>query len=192
MTKLRFRARHSFKPALAVAAFVALFSCQPFSFAQEAAKAVLANTAPCAVKMVDPTQSGADADKIVELLRGITKALADHDFTGMAKFMDENCSCYNEHTKKLVTGRDNIIADVKNNVEAEEHRLKVPPIEYTVDHPYVRVTGSDTATVNFVLIKKIGGDRPQQYESHCTDVFMKHDGEWKKVLFRGDDWKQVK
>jgi len=177
-----------------MALFAFLFGCPQPSLAQETAKAVLVNSAlpPCAVKMVDPTQSGADSDKIVEILRGITKALADHDFTGMSKFMDENCSCYNEHTKKLVTGRDNIIADVKTNVEAEEHRLKVPPIEYTVDHPYVRVTGSDTATVNFVLIKKIGGARPQQYESHCTDVFMKHDGEWKKVLFRGDDWKQVK
>jgi hypothetical protein len=105
--------------------------------------------------------------------------------------MEENCSCYCAHTGKLITGRENIIADVKANVAAEERRLKVPAIRFTVDHPYANVTG-DTATVNFVLVKEIGGDHPARYKSSCTDVLIKRNGQWKKLLFRGEPYKQVK
>lgn len=183
-----------YRRTIACAFTAALFvSCGGLSAAIATEDAVVgASAAPnCAVSLVDPTESGVDADQIIEMLRGITKALADHDFAGMAKYMDDNCSTYNEHTKKLVTGRDNIISDVKSAVESEERRLKVPPIQFTVDHPYVRVA-DETATVNFVLVKQIGGSHPVKYESHCTDVFVKRNGQWKKLLFRGDDWKVVK
>ena len=141
--------------------------------------------------MVEPTEKGTDSEQVIEVVRGITKALADHDYAAMAGYMDENCSCYNEHTKKLVTGREAVIADVRANVEAEERRLKIPPIGFTIDHPYARVSG-ETATVNFVLVKEIAGEHPAKFKSHCTDVLVKRNGQWKKLLFRGDDWKPVK
>ena len=90
-----------------------------------------------------------------------------------------------------MVGRDNIVSDVKAKVAAEEARLKAPPISYTIDHPYVIVTGSQ-AVVTFVLVKEIGGAHPARFESHCSDVFVKRDGQWKKLHFCGEGWKENK
>jgi hypothetical protein len=42
------------------------------------------------------------------------------------------------------------------------------------------------------LIKELGGEHPQKFEEHCTDVFVKHGQDWKKLNFRGDGWKHSK
>ena len=177
------------KLGLIALASTVLFAGTSPAFSEEPAAKPVAPQ--CTVNLVDPTKSGDDCEKVIDVVRNITRALADHDFTAMAVYMDENCSCYNEHTGKLVSGRDNIITEVKHNTAAEEKRLKIPPIGFTIDHPYAKVNG-DTATVNFVLIKEIGGDHPAKYKSHCTDVLIKQNGQWKKLMFRGDDWKQEK
>jgi hypothetical protein len=65
-----------------------------------------------------------------------------------------------------------------------------PTIAFTIDHPYAIVTGNQ-AVVTFVLIKEIGGEHPMKFECHCSDVFIKRDGEWKKLHFCGDAWKPV-
>jgi hypothetical protein len=174
-----------------LAGVVALSGLQPALAEETAKKEGDSKLSPCAVKLVDPTHCTPDCEKVIDVVRSITRALADHDFETMATYMDENCSCYDEHTGKLVTGRNNIIADVRTNVTAEEKRLKVPAIAFTIDHPYAKITG-DTATVNFVLVKEVGGEHPARYQSHCTDVLVKRDGQWKKLLFRGDDFKLVK
>jgi hypothetical protein len=144
----------------------------------------------CAVSCVEPIATS-DADGVIDVLKATTKALADHDFTALASHLDVNCTTYNESTHKLVVGRDAIIKDVKANVEAEERKLKVPPISFTIDHPYAMVTG-DQAVVTFVLIKEIGGANPVKFASHTSDVFIKRDGQWKKLHFCGGGWKKMK
>lgn len=172
-----------------VLASIFAMSCCSATFAQE--QAAKSDAPACSVNMIEPTQSGAESEGAIELVRNITRALADHDYVALGGYMDENCSCYNEHTGKLVSGRDAIVKDVKTRLEAEERRLKVPPISFTIDHPYARVSG-DTATVNFVLVKEIGGVHPAKFQQHCTDVLVKREGKWKKLMFRGDEWKVVK
>lgn len=61
---------------------------------------------------------------------------------------------------------------------------------FTIDQPFVRVNGN-VATVSFVLIKEVAGTPPQKFESHCTDVFIKNGGDWKKLHYRGDNWKLI-
>ena len=159
-------------------------------FADEKFDAKTKPKAICAVSCVEPIATS-DADGVIDVLKAITKALADHDFAALASHLDVNCTTYNESTHKLVVGRDAIINDVKASVEAEERKLKVPPISFTIDHPYVIVTG-DQAVVTFVLIKEIGGANPVKFASHTSDVFIKRDGQWKKLHFCGDAWKKMK
>jgi hypothetical protein len=144
----------------------------------------------CAVSCVDPDAS-ADSKSVVDVIKAITKGLAEKDYAAMTNYMDPNCTTYDENLHKLVVGRDNIISDVKAKVAAEEARLKVPTIAFTIDHPYVIVTGNQ-AVATFVLIKEIGGAHPVKFEEHCSDVFIKRDGEWKKLHFCGEGWKEVK
>lgn len=146
----------------------------------------------CDVSLDKPMQdSSSDAQSVIEVLTAITKALAAHDFKAMAAHLDQNCTTYDETTHKLVAGRDAIVKDVEAKVIEEEQRLKSPPLNFTVEKPYVRITGNQ-AVVTFVLVKEIGGATPAKYESHCSDVFVKRNGEWKKLHYCGDAWKQVK
>lgn len=200
--------RNSEKHKLIILAGTFLFSGTPASIAQSpsvaqpaastpaapagAAQTPAAQKKPCPVKMVDPTHCGGnECEKVIDVVRGITKALADQDFETMRNYMDENCSCYDERSKKLVTGRDNIIADIKAHFDTEEKRRKVSAIGFTIDHPYAKVDG-DMATVNFQLIKEIGGEHPVKYAAPCTDVLVKKDGQWKKLMFRGAPYQLVK
>jgi ABC-type Zn uptake system ZnuABC Zn-binding protein ZnuA len=144
----------------------------------------------CAVSCVDPDIS-TDSKAVIDVIKAITKALAAKDYPAMTRYMDPNCTTYDENLHKLVVGRDNIISDVKAKVAADEARLKVPTIGFTIDHPYAIVTGNQ-AVVTFVLIKEIGGDHPVKFEEHCSDVFIKRDGEWKKLHFCGEGWKEMK
>ena len=145
----------------------------------------------CTVKAIAPYSCDPEASKVIAVVERITKALAARDFAAMAEEMDEHCSTYDEITRKLVVGRDAVIADVKRKLAEEEQRLHEPITQFTIDRPFARIKG-DEAVVCFVLIKQLGGDRPKRYESGCTDIFVKRDGEWKKLHYRGDNWKLIK
>jgi limonene-1,2-epoxide hydrolase len=147
-------------------------------------------TTVCAVSCVE-SEVSPDQQGVIDVIKAITKALADKDYVALASYLDPHCTTYNDETKKLVVGRDNIISDVREKVAGEEARLKVPTIAFTIDHPYAIVTGNQ-AVVTFVLIKEIGGAHPAKFESHCSDVFIKRDGDWKKLHFCGETWKEVK
>ena len=143
----------------------------------------------CAISCSQPMEN--TCDTIIAVLKATTKAVADKDYVELAKYLDENCTTYDVCTKKTVVGRENIIANVKAKIAAEEKRLKVPAISFTIDQPFAKING-DKAVVTFVLKKEVGGVNPAIFESHVTDVFVKRDGEWKKLHYCGGDWKRVK
>jgi ketosteroid isomerase-like protein len=103
----------------------------------------------------------------------------------MSFYLDPKCTTYDENTKKLVVGREAIIADIKANVASQGRS-----VSFTIDRPFVRVDG-DRAIVTFVLIKETGGSSPAKFESHVSDVFVRRDGAWKKLHFFGEEWKKV-
>ncbi len=146
-------------------------------------------TSACAISCSQPMEN--NCETIIAVLKVITKAVAEKDFVELAKHLDENCTTYDVGTKKTVVGRENIITSVKAKIAAEEKRLKVPAISFTIDQPFAKING-DKAVVSFILKKEVGGTNPAIFESHVTDVFVKRDGDWKKLHFCGDDWKRVK
>lgn len=143
----------------------------------------------CAITCSDPMEE--TCHTIITALKATTRAVAEKDFDQLAKLLDENCTTYDVCTKKTVVGREAIIKNVKEKIAAEEKRLKVPAISFHVDQPFAKITG-DKAVVTFILKKEVGGAHPATFESHVTDVFIKRDGEWKKLHFCGGDWKRVK
>lgn len=138
----------------------------------------------CAVNCVKPMEDK-DSQSVIETLKLITRALADQDFKAMSFYLDPKCTTYDENTKKLVVGREAIIADIKANVASQGRS-----VSFTIDRPFVRVDG-DRAIVTFVLIKETGGSSPAKFESHVSDVFVRRDGAWKKLHFFGEEWKKV-
>ncbi|HEY9714634.1 MAG TPA: nuclear transport factor 2 family protein [Chroococcales cyanobacterium] len=160
---------------------------QTSSANQDAVKNESASGA-CKVSCVTPDAADDEAQKVIKVVEQITQALAERKFDVMIQHMDAGCTTYDEVTRKTVVGPENIVADVKQKIAVEETKSHAPIVSYKIDSPFARVKG-DTAVVCFVLVKELGGDHPQTFEEHCTDVFVKRGGDWKKLNFRGSGWK---
>lgn len=142
----------------------------------------------CALTCSEPM--AADCDSIINTLKEAYKTLGNKDYAGLEKFLDENCTTYDASTKKTVVGRKAILESVKAKMESEEKRLKTPAVSFHIDRPFAKITG-DKAVVTFVLKKEVGGAHPATFENHVTDVFVKRDGQWKKLHYCGRGWKRI-
>jgi len=152
--------------------------------AEESTKVSSACKISCSEPMAETCQT------VMTTLQNVYKAIGNKDYVELAKYLDDNCTTYDATTKKTVVGRDAIVQSVKAKLEAEEKRLKTPAISFHIDQPFAKITG-DKAVVTFILKKEIGGASPATFENHVTDVFVKRDGEWKKLHFCGSGWKRI-
>ena len=141
------------------------------------------------VHCVDPFACCAESEKVIETLQTLTKAYIHGDIKTIEEHLDDNCTTFCEDTGKLVTGKVNVIADLKGKLEKLSPTGETPLLSFTIDQPYAKVNG-DTAVVTFVAYREIGGKHPLKQKSHITDIFVKHNGVWKKLHYRGA-WKKI-
>lgn len=141
------------------------------------------------VECVDPHACCAESEKVIETLQTLTKAYIHSDLKTIEEHMDDHCTTFDESTGKLVTGKENVLSDLKAKFVRYAPDGETPLKSFTIDHPYAKVTG-DTAVVTFVAYREIGGKHPVKQKSNVTDVFVKHEGVWKKLHYRGA-WKKI-
>lgn len=141
------------------------------------------------VKCVDPHACCSESEKVIETLRAMVDALNQGDLAAYESYLDEHCTTVDESSKRHVVGRQAVMADLRRKVEELSPTGPTPLLSYTIDHPYAKVHG-DTAVVNFVAIKEIGGKHPYKMRCKAFDIFVKHGNEWKKSYFRGR-WEKV-
>lgn len=143
----------------------------------------------CAIHCIEPYAACSESEKVVEVLRVITKALAHGDLSTAAEYMDEKCTAFDAGSKKLIVGKEALMKELHRKFEEHGPGTAEPLLSYTIDHPYAKVTG-DMAVVTFVAVKEYGGKKPQKLESRSTDIFVKREGKWKKMHYRSN-WKRV-
>lgn len=143
----------------------------------------------CHVKCTSPHAACEESQKVIDTLNHLVKALNDGDFATVGDYMDENISTFDEGSKKLIVGREAVLAEMKRRYEKSKQDSEGGTVSYHIEHPYAQVSG-DRATVTFVIRKTVSGKIPIAMESHSTDVFVKHEGKWKKLHYRSN-WKKV-
>jgi ketosteroid isomerase-like protein len=184
------------KLSIAIAAAVLLSPLGLPVKAETAAAPIPANAAEeckdalalCKVHCVEPSTACTDSEQVVETLKAMVKALTSGDLKLYATFLDEGCTTFDERTKKLIVGKEAVLEDMKAKFQRYGPNGVTPLVSYTIDHPYARVTG-DTAVVTFIAKREFSGSKIKE-ESRVTDVFVRHDGQWKKLHYRGN-WKRV-
>lgn len=144
----------------------------------------------CKVDCVDPHSCCDEAKKVIDTLQLLVKAYTHGDLKTYEEYLDDNCSTFSENTKKLVSGKQNVLAALKRTFDEHQPGGPEPLLSFTIDQPYAKVTG-DTAVVTFVAYRSIGGAHPTKEVSHVTDIFVKHEGKWKKLHYRGK-WQKSK
>jgi ketosteroid isomerase-like protein len=147
-------------------------------------------SAACKIKCLDPHACCAEAQKVIDLLNLLAKAFSEGDIATYEKYLDDNCTTFDESTHKLVSGKKNVITELMRKFADFAPDGKRPLLSFTIDQPYAKVNG-DTCVVTFIAMRELGGKHPIKESSNTTDVFIKKDGQWKKLHYRSH-WKKVR
>jgi ketosteroid isomerase-like protein len=131
----------------------------------------------------------AESEHVIQTLAMYAKAYVSQDYKTCAEYMSDNITTFDEHSKKLISGKQAVLADMKERLDKSAPDSDSPLLSYTIDNPVAEVTGN-SACVSCIGIKVYGGKHPRTVESHSSYVFVKEEGKWKKQHFR-TDWKQV-
>lgn len=140
------------------------------------------------ISCVNPHATCAESEKVLDTFKILFRAYSRGDLETAGQYMDDDCTTFDEASKSLIVGRKAVLEDMKHKIHGWEVSDS-PLIAYTMEHPYARVDG-DMAVVSFVAFKEFGGKHPQKFKSHCTDIFKREGGKWKKLHYRSN-WKEV-
>lgn len=143
----------------------------------------------CSVTCVDPHAACVESQKVIDTLHEMAKAINKGDFEHFAEYFDDNVTTFDDITKQLLVGKQQVIARIKERYEQSVQASENHAVSYTIYQPYAKVKGN-TATVTCVLRKVMGGKRPVVFESHDTKVFVKEGDKWKELHSQGL-WKKV-
>jgi len=130
-----------------------------------------------------------EAEQVIQTLALYAKAYVSQDYKTCAEYMTDGITTFDENSKKLIVGKEAVLADMKHRLDKSAPDSDSPLLSYTIDNPVAQVKGN-SACVSCIGIKVYGGKHPRTMESHSSYVFIKEDGKWKKNHFR-TDWKQV-
>jgi ketosteroid isomerase-like protein len=145
----------------------------------------------CPIHMVDPHMACEESKKVVQILRLLVDAYNKGDLDTYSKYLADGCTTFDENSKKLITGKEAVLADLKAKFAANGIKPGAAPTmsKFIIDQPYARVDGN-TAVVSFKAVKEFTGKNAHKEEAHITDIFVKEGDTWKKLHYRGR-WKKV-
>ncbi|MBX9571774.1 MAG: nuclear transport factor 2 family protein [Candidatus Obscuribacterales bacterium] len=148
-----------------------------------------ANATECKIDIFDPHVACAESQKVLDVLHKLVKAYSSGDMKTYEEYLDDHCTTFDEDTKKLVSGKANVLHDIEARVHKFAPDGPTPLKTFTIDQPFAKVMG-DTAVVTFVAYREVGGAHPSKQKCHVTDVFVKRGETWKKLHYRGA-WKKA-
>ncbi len=153
----------------------------------KASQQVSMNT--CEATCIEPHAACAESAKVIDTLQELANAVNKHDLTAIAEYLDDSVTTFDEGSKKLVVGKEAVLADLKTKLDRFALTGDNPLLSYTIVHPYAQVTGN-TAVVTFTALREFGGTNPHKEKCNATDVFVKVGDRWKKLHYRGR-WKKL-
>ncbi len=143
----------------------------------------------CEAKCIEPHAACAESAKVIDTLQELANAVNKHDLTAIAEYLDDSVTTFDEGSKKLVVGKEAVLADLKTKLDRFALTGDNPLLSYTIVHPYAQVSGN-TAVVTFTALREFGGTNPHKEKCNATDVFVKVGDKWKKLHYRGR-WKKL-
>lgn len=182
-----------------IAYTLALIACSNISLANaaesldgsqvESKQCISADDKSCKISCVDPHACCAESEKVLDVLQQLVKAYSSGNLKTYEEYLDESCTTFDENTHKLISGKNNVMSDLKAKFERYAPNGPTPLLSFTIDHPYAKVSG-DTAVVTFIAFREVGGKHPYKEKCNVTDIFIKHGDSWKKMHYRGA-WKRA-
>ncbi len=143
----------------------------------------------CVVSTIDPHPACSESSVVIDTVEKFNHSYTHGDFKTCAELIEDNCTTFDDVTKKLIVGRQAILDHMKEKWAAHAPSSNAPLASFDITTPYAEVKG-DTATVIYVAVKKYGGEYPAKFESHINCVYVKKDGHWLMSHYKSS-WKRV-
>ncbi len=150
----------------------------------------LVSNSSCKIKCLDPHAATEESARVIDILQKIYIAYADKDLDYIGKHLAPECITFYEGDKKVISGKQAALDDIKEWTEKESKNTEAPLKEIVLDHPYCNID-KDVAVITFVAIKEVGGKHPSKSKSHCNDVFKKDGDTWLLLTHYRSSWKEI-
>lgn len=148
-----------------------------------------ATAEPPDVKCLDPHACCEESKRVLEVLQKLVAAYSVGDLKTYETYLDDNCTVFEEGSKKMLVGKPKILEELKHKFAEHGPGGKQPLLSFTIDQPFAKIT-NDTCVVTFVAHKEVGGANPHKEKCNVTDVFVKRGDNWKKLHWAGQ-WQTV-
>lgn len=153
--------------------------------------AAAAHPQACTVKCIDPHPACTESGKVLDILEKLIGAYSTGDIATYEKYLDDNCVVIDERDHKVISGKANVLASLKEHFAQHAPGGDKPLVTFHIDQPYAKVSEKgDTCTVTFIATKQVGGSNPHLERANVTDVFVKRGSDWKKLHWQGK-WEPV-
>ncbi|MBI4534353.1 MAG: nuclear transport factor 2 family protein [Candidatus Melainabacteria bacterium] len=143
----------------------------------------------CVISCIDPHACCEESKKVIGILHNLLAAYTVGDLKAYEEYLDDNCSMFEEGTKRLIAGKASVMSELRKHFNDFNAGGSTPLVNLTIDQPYAKVT-NDTCVVTFSAMREIGGAAPRKEQAQITDVFIKRDDQWKKLHWSGK-WEPV-
>jgi len=143
----------------------------------------------CMVSTIDPHPACSESGVVIDVVQKFNHSYTHGDLKTCSELIDDNCTTFDDETKKLIVGKQAILDHMKEKWAAHSPGSNSPLDSFIITAPYAEVKG-DSATVIYVAVKKYGGAYPAKFESHINCVYVKKDGHWLMSHYKSS-WKRV-
>lgn len=159
------------------AAITNLLNCRVYS--QSSTKVKIENSEDS----INYGSSSKEAKNIIRTIDQFKNALVKEDYDKLETFLHEDATSFNEHTKRLIKGKDNVLTNLKEIMKGFRANSATPLLDFRVKNPYVNVKGKE-AIATYLATAKFGGSHPCELKSNVTEIFQKQGHSWKRLHYR--------
>ena len=145
--------------------------------------------APIKFACINHHADSPEAEEVINAEATFAKAYVSGDYAKCGEFLADGCTTFDQHSKRLIIGKEAVLADMKRRLDKSLPDSDSPLLSYTLDQPLARVHG-DKAYINCIGIKVYGGKNARTMESHSTYIFARENGKWLRTHFT-TDWQKV-
>ncbi|MBX9689872.1 MAG: DUF4440 domain-containing protein [Candidatus Obscuribacterales bacterium] len=139
------------------------------------------------VEIVTSGTHDKESQEVLDALAKLLEGLEHKDLKEIEACLSEKVTKIDEQSKQVLYGKAEILEDIKKNVlgTASQHKIS----SLVVYNPFISIK-DDTAMVSFRATKEMSGSSPSKFESWCSEVFERKNGNWLVLQLR-THWKPI-
>lgn len=140
------------------------------------------------VEVIGAQHSDKESEDVLQVLKKLLTGLEHQNLETIANCLSEDVTQLDAKSK-VMYGKKEVIDNIKKNLFGPDKKRTIVD-KIVVYSPFIRVKG-DMAMVSFRATKEIAGAHPSKFESWCSEVFERKNGQW-LILQLKTNWQPMR